>query len=154
MGIRKTIWRYITNGFNCFNENGTEMIEITNATNLTNIKGGILGGDGTNIYANQTNAQPRIYCAGGGWIALITRDVANGIIDYYKGETEHMMRMSEGTNSLKIQTNMTNYDIELTPDGTGKLKYGTKNATGDVACDGNVEIKDSAGNTVKLMTCA
>ena len=34
-----------------------------------------------------------------------------------------------------------NYDIILNSSGTGRLKYGTYNATGDVACNGYIEIK-------------
>lgn len=42
-------------------------------------------------------------------------------------------------------------------DGTGifsNLKFGTYNATGDVACNGYVSITDYGGTTRKLMTCA
>jgi len=57
------------------------------------------------------------------------------------------------TSSTLISAN-TNYDISLLTSGTGRLKYGTYNATGDVACNGYIEIKDSGGTTRKLMTTA
>jgi hypothetical protein len=53
-----------------------------------------------------------------------------------------------------IETNVGNKDIYLKPNGTGRVRFGIVAATGDVACDGYVEIKDAAGNTVKLMKCA
>jgi hypothetical protein len=48
----------------------------------------------------------------------------------------------------------TNIDIALFPKGTGLVKYGTYTSTGDVACNGYIEIKDAAGNVRKLMTTA
>jgi len=43
-------------------------------------------------------------------------------------------------------------DLRLNP--AGVLRFGTRTATGDAVSNGYVTIKDSAGNTVKLMTTA
>lgn len=53
-----------------------------------------------------------------------------------------------------LQVDSTNNNIYLKPNGTGKVKFGTKTGTGDVAVDGYVDILDSAGNAVKLATVA
>lgn len=45
-------------------------------------------------------------------------------------------------------------DITLTPSAGFHVKFGTRTATGDVACNGHHDIKDAAGNVVKLMTTA
>lgn len=47
-----------------------------------------------------------------------------------------------------------NIDLQLTPKGTGNVRFGTYSSTGDVACNGYITIKDAAGNTRKLMTTA
>jgi hypothetical protein len=48
----------------------------------------------------------------------------------------------------------TNIDLFLSPKGTGRVRFGTFASTGDVACNGYIEIKDAAGNTRKIMTTA
>jgi len=103
--------------------------------------------------ANTVDHAPYIYFSGNGWITLSCKDVANGIIDYYKN-TQHVGRFSEGTSTFKIESKGTNFDIELIPDGTGVLKFGTY--TGGAATDstGYITIKDAAGNTRKLMVQA
>lgn len=64
-----------------------------------------------------------------------------------------MLFQTSGTDDSIIgQT--TNNDLFLSPNGTGVLKFGTKTGTGDVAVDGYISIKDSAGNAVKLATVA
>lgn len=47
-----------------------------------------------------------------------------------------------------------NIDLFFVPKGTGLVRYGTYTGTGDVACNGYIEIKDAAGNVRKLMTTA
>jgi hypothetical protein len=53
-----------------------------------------------------------------------------------------------------IETIIADNDIYLKTNGLGRARFGTVVGTGDVACNGYLEIKDSAGNTVKLMKCA
>ncbi len=47
-----------------------------------------------------------------------------------------------------------NIDLQFTPKGTGLVRFGTHTGTGDTACNGYITIKDTAGNTRKLMTTA
>lgn len=48
----------------------------------------------------------------------------------------------------------TDIDLFLGGKGAGFVRFGTYTATGDVACNGSVSIKDAAGNVRKLMTTA
>ena len=45
-------------------------------------------------------------------------------------------------------------DLILSPAATFHVRFGTQTGTGDVACNGHLDIKDAAGNVVKLMTTA
>lgn len=47
-----------------------------------------------------------------------------------------------------------NIDLQLTPKGTGNVRFGTYTSTGDVTCNGYITIKDAGGTTRKLMTTA
>jgi hypothetical protein len=64
-----------------------------------------------------------------------------------------LLDISASGNDNIIETTA-NKNIWLKPDGTGKIKFGTTTATGDVACNGHHDILDNAGNLVKLMTTA
>jgi len=44
----------------------------------------------------------------------------------------------------------TNIDVRITPKGTGRVRFGTRSSTSDVAITGYIEVKDSAGTTRKL----
>jgi hypothetical protein len=58
-----------------------------------------------------------------------------------------------GAAGIELKTVADN-DIYLNAQGTGKIKFGTHTASGDVACNGSIAIKDAAGNARKLMTTA
>jgi len=62
------------------------------------------------------------------------------------------------TDAIKLVCSIANTDATIGASRytilTGTLKYGTHNATGDVACNGYIEIVDSGGTTRKLMTTA
>jgi hypothetical protein len=58
-----------------------------------------------------------------------------------------------GAAGIELKT-ITNFDIFLNAQGTGKIKFGTHTASGDVACNGSIAILDAAGNARKLMTTA
>jgi hypothetical protein len=47
-----------------------------------------------------------------------------------------------------------NRDIWIKPAGTGVVRFGTYTASGDVACNGSISIKDAGGTVRKLMTTA
>jgi len=59
----------------------------------------------------------------------------------------------KGNEHIKFKAAI-NHNIELDTSGTGKLQFGSYNATGDVACNGYIEISDLGGTTRKLMTTA
>lgn len=62
------------------------------------------------------------------------------------------VELTDGGNAVITAAN--NFDIFLTTSGTGRVKFGTHAGTGDVVCNGNISIKDAAGNARKLMTTA
>jgi hypothetical protein len=51
---------------------------------------------------------------------------------------------------LSAQGSDTNIDLNLTPKGTGKVRFGTHTGTADTAVSGYIEIKDSGGTIRKL----
>jgi len=69
-------------------------------------------------------------------------DDARGRMELHWGDGTH----EDG----EISTNLG--DLRLNP--AGVLRFGTRTATGDAVSNGYVTIKDSAGNSVKLMTTA
>jgi len=73
-------------------------------------------------------------------------------IVFYDGTVQYLI--TRNNSGAELMVSVTNGDIMLTPDGTGKVKFGTKTGTGDVAVDGHVDIKDAAGAAVKLATVA
>lgn len=48
----------------------------------------------------------------------------------------------------------TNIDVQLTPKGTGNVRFGTFTSNADAPVNGYITIKDAAGNTRKLATIA
>lgn len=62
--------------------------------------------------------------------------------------------ITTGPPSLGAVGGDTNIDLLLTPKGTGVVRYGTHTGGGDTTSNGYITIKDSAGNTRKLMTTA
>lgn len=58
------------------------------------------------------------------------------------------------TPQIFAQGSDTNIDILLSPKGTGRVRFGTHVGTGDVACNGYIEIKGADGIIRKLMTTA
>lgn len=55
---------------------------------------------------------------------------------------------------IQAQGSDTNIDLELEPKGTGNVRFGTHTGGGDTTSNGYITIKDSAGNTRKIMTTA
>lgn len=73
----------------------------------------------------------------------------------YSGTTSYPeFATGNGQFFLSARSSESNADITLIPKGTGKVRFGTKISTGDVAINGYITIKDEAGNTVKLATIA
>lgn len=61
------------------------------------------------------------------------------------------LRLNQGGTAASI---LLDDDIALTPKAASYVKFGSYVATGDVACNGYIAIKDAAGNPRKLMTTA
>lgn len=58
------------------------------------------------------------------------------------------------TGTLTLATAAGNGDVLISPNGTGRLRFGTFTGSADVAVTGSVEIKDAGGTTRKLATIA
>ena len=65
-----------------------------------------------------------------------------------------LLKVIYTANGPDISPSAVNKDLIFAPTGTGRLRYGTHNATGDTACNGYIEIKDAGGTTRKLMVTA
>lgn len=59
-----------------------------------------------------------------------------------------------GAVTLTADGSDTNIDLQLTPKGTGNVRFGTFTSNADAAVNGYVTIKDAAGNVRKLATIA
>ena len=55
-----------------------------------------------------------------------------------------------GSSIIYSKGNDANLDFYIIPKGTGKVRFGTYTSTGDVACNGYIEIKDASGTIRKL----
>lgn len=122
-------------------------LDKTTADYIT-IKGGLATTKNLAIKANQTDTYP--------FLKLLGDD----IIGFELGTAKSFCFYENGTLFLKIneQGNVTlesqgDRDIELYT-GAGKVKFGTHSASGDVACNGSISIKDAGGTARKLMTTA
>lgn len=142
--------------FNMYTPDMVNAIQVdTGTANTTKILGQSATAKNLFLYANQTDATPYIkldptngiyhaipaaktfiFLDGGNTLLNISKDAANTRVKYQGGGS------------------FTNYDLYFEPDGTGYVSFGTRTATGDVACNGHLDIKDSSGNVVKLMTTA
>lgn len=59
-----------------------------------------------------------------------------------------------GSSNVFAKGSDSNLDFFIIPKGTGRVKFGTHTGSGDVACNGYIEIKDASGVVRKLMTTA
>ena len=109
-------------------------------------------GDDLSIYPNTTDTYSSIVIYGAtGGIKLQT--VAGAYLSHFNAGSE-VLRIYYSTPDQIIECPVDAKNIYLKTTGTGKVKFGTKTGTGDVAVDGYVSILDSAGNAVKLATVA
>jgi polygalacturonase len=59
-----------------------------------------------------------------------------------------------GSSNIFARGSDSNLDFHIIPKGTGMVKFGTHTGSGDVACNGFIEIRDASGVVRKLMTTA
>ena len=117
----------------------------------TDIYGIGVTGDYLRLYPNQIdgNSHLEIYGGSGAYIVF-----PNGESLQLKDNTgAEFLKFNWVTPDSQIST-LTNYNLALLPQGTGKVKFGTHTGSGDVACNGSIAILDAAGNARKLMTTA
>jgi hypothetical protein len=98
------------------------------------------------IYANQTDTTPKIVLNGAGAIELVSGGTA--VIFKYGVTDAGYVNMTATTFGL---VSYSNRDIDLIPNGTGVVKFGTYTAGAATDSTGYITIKDAAGNTRKLM---
>jgi hypothetical protein len=114
----------------------------------TSIYGGITANDDLYLYANTIDGYSAIQIIGAGNIMFL----AEGNTDFYGAGVRYFTFYGDAAVG-QIST-ILNQDIYLAPNGTGYVKFGVRTGTGDVFCNGHLDIKDALGNVVKLMTCA
>ena len=141
--------RIDANTIGVFHEDLTRMLKVDKATaNTITIQGLEATGKALDLYANGTDAiyhkiaGDSIYSCGGGGTHYFRQNNAN-IIGIG----------SAGTDDL-ITGFTANNDIAIVPNGAGVLKFGAYNAGVAGDSTGYITIKDSAGNTRKLMVQA
>jgi hypothetical protein len=130
----------------------TGLLKLDKGTaNLIKIYGGLgLTGDDLEVHANTVDALPKMKMHGNGAIEYYT--AAASTVNFIMGAST-ALTIGFSTPDALVRT-VANRNIALLPDGTGKVKFGTKTGTGDVAVDGYVSTLDSAGGAVKLATVA
>jgi len=139
------------NTMDILHDMSTQLLRLSQSGINTDAKGG--GGtigDTLRIYPNNINTYPVMKFRGGGEIS----------VDLLAGQGFRFDRL--GVQIGYFEPNITeltfgtyiNRDIAFTPNGTGKLKFGTY--TGGAASDsiGSIAILDAAGTARKLMVQA
>ena len=116
-----------------------QLLTIDGATaNRTTITGTTTPGDGLRFKCGGNSNQILFY---------------GGAINEYTATGTHQFNTTVKILN-GILTGGTDGDVYLSPNGTGKVKFGTLVGTGDVLCNGHIVINDAAGNPQKLMTTA
>lgn len=111
--------------------------------------GGETTGDDLKVYANSADSYPYFDLTGNADFVVATKNYM-----YFNKNGTYFFQFDVSGGDSIIDSQANNQNIFLRPDGTGKVKFGSHTATGDVACNGNIQILDAAGNTRKLMTTA
>ena len=107
--------------------------------------------DDTTITANPTDAKPYIELLGGDTVNIYVNGGSTcAIVD---GTAGGIVGFKFATPDSVIQS-YNNQNILLSPNGTGKVKFGTFTGSGDVAVNGSISILDSGGSARKLATVA
>ena len=117
----------------------------------TDIYGIGVTGDYLRLYANQVdaNCHLEIYGGSGAYIVL-----PNGESLQLKDNAgAEFLKFNWVTPDAQIST-LTNYNLALLPQGTGKVKFGAYSAGAATDSTGYITILDAAGNTRKLMVQA
>ena len=143
------------------------------ASNVSNVIGGTVAGDSIVLQANNSDTYPYMKLVGGTYAFISFKSGATfrlydeGTMAYYFAHSANNSKMYGGGvtgDVLEIHPNTidaTPYikmngllGIELITTAGSYVQFGVYAATGDTASNGYITIKDAAGNTRKLMTCA
>ena len=117
----------------------------------TDIYGIGVTGDYLRLYANQVDANCHLELFGGSGAYIV---LPNGESFQLKDNAgAEFLKFNWVTPDAQIST-LTNYNLALLPQGTGKVKFGTFTGSGDVAINGSISILDSGGSARKLATVA
>ena len=108
--------------------------------------------DDLTIFANTTDAYPSIILEGAGDISIVGDGTGSKKINFKDRATTILKLYPNGYCCFENPVN--NSDIYLKTTGSGVLRFGTFTASGDVACNGSIAIKDASGSAIKLMTTA
>jgi len=73
---------------------------------------------------------------------------------WYNNAADNYLIISFSNPDITIQSPNADKNLFFDLAGTGKLKFGTVSAHGDVACNGDVPFIDAGGTARKLMTTA
>jgi len=111
-----------------------------------------------NVVGASANASLYIRSAGTGSVYLQGSDGTNMFrADRVASAVNYLVStpsVTTGPVSLGAVGSDANIDLLLTPKGTGNVRFGTHTAGSDTTSNGYIVVKDTAGNTHKLMTTA
>lgn len=134
-----------------FFQGNTAIAKLNYAANATTLEGGGVTGDDFYLKANSIDVRPKITLLGGAGIS-VDCSTGSGYIFAVNGTNYGGMGYTGGGDFLILSYD--NKDIQFTPNGTGKVRFGTY--TGGAATDstGYITILDNGGATRKLMVQA
>lgn len=131
----------------------TNISEISYSGGNTTVTGPSLTGNDYIIKANQVDTYPTTVWEGN--TNILNKIPTAGVFNInVNGDSYLNIDGNTYANHVTIRARYTNSDLIFQPNGTGNIRFGVYAATGDVACNGYITIKDEAGNTRKLMTTA
>jgi len=128
------------------NRDLTQLAIMEKGVNLTTIMGAGVTGDRLIVKANSIDASPNINMTGGGNFAF---NSFNATIFNFGGVDAGYI--SGDADNFKIYT-YTNNDIQLLPNGTGRLKFGAETTNAGSDRGKLVDFKLADGTTVYIKT--
>lgn len=135
-----------------YSPNQTRLLMIDEATaNYITTRGGLATNKGLVIIPNSADTYPKLTMLGNDTVYFNLKTGKELGVRIEGTDLFYIYMAVAGSSTLESKSGN---DLYLKTAGGGYVKFGTTTGTGDVACNGHLDIKDSAGNVVKLMTCA
>lgn len=135
-----------------YNQNLLECLRYKKtAAGVTTVYGQPLTGNSLRFYSNLIDSTGYLFLTPDSYCTL--GFVSGQDFRLKDGATTFLKFKRTGTDAI-LEASTSNDDLSLLTGGTGVVKFGTHTGTGDVVCNGNIPIKDAAGNARKLMTTA